>query len=351
MDYLSEKVRRLKPYAAGLQPKEGGWIKLNTKENPYPPSPRVAEALRNAEAAKLRLYPDGDTAGLCEAIAENLGLCPENVFAGNGSDEVLALAFQAFFSGKGNVLTPDVSYGFYPVWSEMYDVGTKIIPLNGDFTVNISDYKDGAGVILANPNAPTGLALSLSEIEEIVKSNPRGVVIIDEAYIDFASAASAAGLIEKYGNLLVVRTFSKSHSLAGLRVGFAAGDKKLIGALRLAKDAFNSYPLGLLAQTLAKAAISDVDYWEESRRRIIRTRDETTARLRKLGFRVLDSQANFLFMEAENAKDLYEYLLSEKILVRYWDKPRIGRFLRVTTGTDAEMEVFIKCIERRTKQK
>lgn len=351
MDYMSEKAKNLIPYIAGIQPAESGWIKLNTNENPYPPSPSVAEALKNADMSRLNLYPDSASSELCKAIAANIGVCAENIFAGNGSDEVLALAFQAFFMGKGNILTPDISYSFYPVWCRMYDVGAKYLPPDADLSVNVSDYKNGSGVIIANPNAPTGIALSLEEIEEIVKDNPGGVVIIDEAYIDFANVKSAVGLIDRYDNLLVTRTFSKSYSLAGLRVGFAVGNKALIEALQRVKDSFNSYPLGMLAQIGAKAAIEDVGYWDEARSRIIHTREHTAAKLRKLGLGTTDSQANFLFAKAEDAKGLYEYLYESKILVRHWDKPIIDGFLRVTIGTEDEMEAFIKCIEKRMKQK
>ncbi|MCL2009541.1 MAG: histidinol-phosphate transaminase [Synergistaceae bacterium] len=352
MNYLSERARELSPYVAGIQPREEGWIKLNTNENPYPPSPEVAEAIKNFDAAKLRLYPDGDCHELREAVAENLGTGAENVFAGNGSDEVLGLAFQAFFSDKKNVLMPDISYGFYPVWSAMYGVEAKTVPLSGDYTIDAGGYKGANGVIIANPNAPTGVAIGLDEIEEIVKNNPNGVVVIDEAYIDFAGGEkteSAVALSDKYDNLLVTRTFSKSYSLAGLRVGFAVGSKELIDGLQRVKNAFNSYPLGMLEQTAAKAAVRDADYWDETRRRIIGTRGRTTAKLRALGYNVLDSQANFLFMEAPDAKGLYEYLYENKILVRYWDKPGISGFLRVTVGTEAEMEAFLQCIEKQTK--
>jgi len=346
MDFLSEKARQLTPYVAGLQPREEGWIKLNTNENPYPPSPEVARALENADIARLRLYPDDSSGGLREAIAQNFGVGEDNVFCGNGSDEVLALAYQAFFSGRENVLTPDVSYGFYPVWSLMYDVGVKITPLRDDFTIDVDDYKRGNGVIIANPNAPTSLALSGAEVEKIVRNNRDGVVLIDEAYMDFANAESAVLLTQKYENLLVVRTFSKSHSLAGMRVGYAIGSSTLTGGLRRMKDAFNSYPLDFLAQTGATAAIRDRDYWDGTRKRIIATRGKTAERLRELGYRTLDSQANFLFMEAKDAKGLYEHLVNRKILVRYWDKPRISGFLRVSVGTDSEMEAFIECVKR-----
>ena len=346
MRYLSEKARLLVPYAAGLQPEEAGWIKLNTNENPYPPSPGVERVLKSSDIAGLRLYPNDSSAGLCEAIARNFGVGEQNVFCGNGSDEVLALAYQAFFSGRENVLSPDVSYGFYPVWSQMYDVGVKIIPLRDDFTIDTDGYKNGNGAVIANPNAPTGIALDITEIETIARNNPDGVVIVDEAYMDFANVRSAVSLAAKFENLLVVRTFSKSHSLAGLRVGFAIGSRELIEGLNRVKNAFNSYPLDSLAQIAATAAISDRDHWNETRGRIIATRDEAAERLRELGYRTLDSQANFLFMETPRAKELYEWLYNNKILVRYWDKPRISGFLRVTVGTDPEMEAFLECVRR-----
>ena len=346
MDYLSEKARRLTPYVAGIQPKETGWIKLNTNENPYPPSPKVVKALQELDMGKLRLYPDTLGGPLPGAIAQSFGIEKENVFCGNGSDEVLALAFQAFYSGRKGVLMPDVSYGFYPVWAEIYDIGVKLVPLCDDLTINPDNYKGGAGVVLANPNAPSSIALSLSDIEKIVRNNSDAVILVDEAYIDFANVGSAVSLVAKYENLLVVRTFSKSHSLAGLRAGYAIGARTLIEGLRRIKDAFNSYPLGLPAQTGATAAIFDRDYWEQTRSRIITTRDQAAQRLRQLGYRVFDSQTNFLLMETPNAKGLYEYLLGNKILARYWDKPRISTFLRVTIGTDDEMEAFLKCVSR-----
>ena len=343
MTFLSDKTKKLTPYVAGLQPQESGWIKLNTNENPYPPSPKVTEALQKIDITKLRLYPDGDSSFLRCAIGAALNISDEKIFCANSSDEVLALAFQAFFSGKKNIFTPDISYGFYPVWGEMYDVKLEFAPLCDDFSIDANDYKNTNGVILANPNAPTSLALSLREIEKICEANPLGVVIIDEAYIDFAREESALKLIDAYENLLVTRTFSKSHSLAGLRVGYAAGNPALIDGLRRARDAFNSYPLDMLAQICASAAISDTSYLQKTTTKVIKTRDFTIEELTKLGYNVLDSQANFIFIESENARYLYEFLLKNKILVRYWNKKRIDNFLRVSIGTDSEMEAFIKC--------
>ena len=350
-NYLSEKAKNLKPYTAGLQPKESGWIKLNTNENPYPPSPKVFNAIKDADISSLRLYSDCDSNELREAIARVAGVSAENIFVGNGSDEVLALAYQAFFMDKDNILTPSISYGFYSVWCDFYDVKAKYLPLNEDLTINLSDYVNGNGVIIANPNAPTGLALTFEEVEKIVTNNPNGVVIIDEAYIDFSNVKSAIELIGKYDNLLIVRTFSKSHSLAGLRVGYAAGNRELIEVLHQTKDSFNAYPLDILAQIGAKAAIEDVEYFDETRNRIIRTRDNTEAKLLDLGYKTTDSQTNFLFMEAENAKEMFEYLLENKILVRYWAIPLISKYLRISVGTENEMEVLVKCIEKQTKRK
>ena len=346
MDYLTEKVRRLTPYVAGMQPQEAGWIKLNTNENPYPPSPKVIDAIAKTDMGALKLYPDGDSSELRRAIAKILGVGTENIFCGNGSDEVLAFAYQAFFSGKENVLAPDISYAFYPVWGDLYDVRAKILPLDDNFNINVEDYRQGGGVIIANPNAPTGIAITPAEIEYIAGNNKDGVVIVDEAYIDFAKGLSSVSLTGKYENLLVVRTFSKSHSLAGLRVGFAVGNIALIDGLQRVKDAFNSYPLGMLEQRGAKAAILDTGYWSETCSRIIATRNKTAAELYKMGYNALDSHANFLFVKVKDAKRLYEHLAGNKILVRYWDKPRINEFLRVSIGTDAEMEGFIQCVKQ-----
>ena len=345
-NYMSEKAKRLTPYTAGVQPKESGWIKLNTNENPYPPSPKVFKALQEADAANLRLYPDTLGGPLPFALAQSFGLTEENVFCGNGSDEVLALAFQAFFSGKENVFMPDISYGFYPVWSEMYDVGVKTIPVKDDFSIDPGDYKDASGVVIANPGAPTSLALDTDAIETIVRSNPAGVVLIDEAYIGFASVQSALPLLSKYQNLLIVRTFSKSHSLAGLRVGYALGNLGLIDALRRVKDAFNSYPLGMPAQIGAAQAILDIDYCSQITQKVVSTRKHVAQRLAQMGYRVFDSHTNFLFMECEKAKELYNHLFNHKILVRYWEKPRINHFLRITIGTDTEMEGFLQCVKQ-----
>ena len=368
-EYLSQKARQLTPYVAGLQPQEAGWVKLNTNESPCPPSPKVLEALGTVDITRLRLYPDGNSGKLRAAIAEDLGVGPENIFCGNGSDEVLALAFQAFYSGKENVLTPDISYGFYPVWGKMFDAGLRQVPLNDDFSLNPEDYKDSNGVIIANPNAPTSLALGLLDVEKILRQNPAGVVLVDEAYIDFADVESAASLLatgqeaapqnqsvgtsnqHKYANLLIVRTFSKSHALAGLRVGYAIGHPCLIDALERVKDAFNSYPLDMLAQTAAATAIQDRPYLEQTIKAVNHTRDNTAARLREIGYRVLPSQTNFILMQTLAAEDLYNHLLGHKILARYWGTPRLKNCLRVSIGTNSDMEAFLQCVQEFTSAK
>jgi len=347
MKFLTKKTQTLTPYVAGIQPQEPGWIKLNTNENPYPPSPKVAETIANFSLDNLRLYPSGDSTQLKNAIAVRYGVNPRNVFCGNGSDEVLALAYQAFFSGK-TVQTPDISYGFYPVWANMYDVTTQEIPVDENFTIDTTSYKGAEGVIIANPNAPTAQALTLAEVEEIVKNNPQAVVLIDEAYIDFSTEKSAVPLTEKYENLLVVQTFSKSYALAGMRVGFAIGSLALIDGLGRMKDAFNSYPLDAIAQRAASAAISDAPYWDETRKKVMTTRENVRKALQDQGHKVPESHTNFIFFkpkEPKTAREWYEHLLENKILVRYWDKPRIGDYLRVSIGTDQEMEAFLQCMK------
>ena len=351
--YLTRQMRQLKPYVAGIQPQEPGWIKLNTNENPYPPSPKILEALKNVDLSILRLYPPGDGGKMRMAIAESHGVGVENIFCGNGSDEVLALAFQAYFTGKNPIYTPDISYGFYRVWSDMYDVVLSPVKLREDYSVCPSDYSGGRGVIIANPNAPTGLALKLEDIEAIVRQNTNGVVIVDEAYIDFANVESAVKLLPIYENLMIVRTFSKSHALAGMRAGYAVANPHIIDGLMLAKESFNSYPLDILAQTAAAIAINDIEYLVDTVEKVKFTRHKTTEAMEALGHRVLPSQGNFIFMEVnpgessqKSAKMLYEYLLSQKILARYWDKPGIDGFLRVSIGTDEEMGKFISCVQQ-----
>jgi len=351
MGFYSEKVEELTPYIPGEQPKDGEYIKLNTNENPYSPSSKVKKAIQNFNFEKLKLYPDFECMSLRKTFAESVGVSSENVFVGNGSDEVLAIAFQAFFMNKENVLMPDISYSFYPVYCKMYNVKANEVPLKKDYRINIADYLiDNNGIVIANPNAPTSLALSRGEIEEILKNNLDRVVLIDEAYVDFG-AESCIPLLSKYDNLLIVRTLSKSYSLAGMRIGFGVGSKKLIDGMNRIKDSFNSYPIDSLAQVVAKAAIEDKLYFEETINKIINTRSRVIARLRSLGFEVLESKTNFLFIShpKKSAEELFKRLKENKILVRYFKKPRLDSFLRVTIGTDEQMDELIKVIKEEVK--
>ena len=346
---ISKRAASLTPYVAGEQPKDKKYIKLNTNENPYPPSPSVARAVRIFDFSRLKLYPDPDASLLKKAIAEFEGVGEENVFLGNGSDEVLSFAFYALFDG--NVAFPDITYSFYPVYCDYYGISYNRIPLREDFTVNADDYigKNHGGIALANPNAPTSIALGNDVLEKIVSENECNV-IIDEAYVDFSrSASSCAPLTKKYKNLLVVKTFSKSYSLAGMRVGYAVGGKELIGAMEAAKNSFNSYPLDMLAQTAALAAFRDREYFEECVEKVVSTRDSLALRLTSRDFTVLPSSTNFLFVSPPNgikAEELYKKLRENGILVRYWNAPRINNFLRITVGTDAESDALIDTLDK-----
>ena len=344
-NFYSEKLKDLTQYIPGEQPKDGRYIKLNTNENPYPPSPKVIEAINEA-AANLRLYPDPECTDLKNVYANYRGQKQENIFVGNGSDDVLSIAFQSFYREKNNVLMPDVTYSFYPVYCALYDIGYTEIPVKEDFSIDCEMYlKNNTGIVIANPNAPTSIALGLDEIETVVKKNQDNVILIDEAYIDFGGE-TAVSLIEKYENVLIVTTFSKSRSLAGLRVGFAMGNKNLIKAMDTVKNSINSYPVGVLAQKGAEAAILDTEYFDKTRKMVMETRDKTAGELRKSGFTVLPSKANFLFIKHENEKAeyIFQELKNRKILVRYFNKPRIENFLRVSIGTDEDMGEFIRTV-------
>ena len=342
--YWSRHLADLSPYTPGEQPKTADLLKLNTNEHPQGPSPKALAAIKEAAGAPLRLYPDYDSTALREAVARLYGLDPSQVFAGNGSDEVLAHAFNAFFKHPGRkLLMPDISYSFYGTYCRMYEVPHQDIPLAEDFSIRASDYlgphdTPPAGIIFANPNAPTGMALGLDEIARIAEGNPECVVLVDEAYVDFG-ARSAAELIPTHENILVVHTLSKSRSLAGLRVGYAMAQAPLIEGLVRVKDSFNSYPLDRLAQAGAQAAIEDSAYFEEARTTVMRTRDELLIpALQALGFEVLPSQANFVFARHRSrpGKGLHQALRERNILVRHFDRDRIRDFLRITVGTPEE---------------
>ena len=340
-------VRRVVPYTPGEQPRDRKFIKLNTNENPYPPSAMVTEAIRQEAGSPLRLYPDPECTELRETIASYHGLSPEQIFVGNGSDEVLAMCFYAFFTPGKAVVFPDITYSFYPVYARLFGLDYREIPLDENFGVPVEQFLGGnGGVVIANPNAPTGRDLPLHAIREIADANPEAVVMVDEAYVDFG-AQSAVPLLDRCPNLVVTRTLSKSGSLAGLRVGYALGSANLIAALNCVKNSFNSYPLDRLAQAGAQAAIEDEAYFRATVDKVAATREWTTTRLRELGFRVYDSKANFLFAshDAVPAEKLLLGLRERGILVRWWNKPRISNCLRISIGTDEEMEKLCRTLE------
>ena len=343
--FWSDHVADLVPYTPGEQPKIADLLKLNTNENPYGPSPLALRAMKAAADDRLRLYPDPVAEPLRQAIARQYGLEPNQVFVGNGSDEVLAHVFHGLFLRGGRpLLMPDVTYSFYPTYCRLYGVPYQTVPLADDFSLNPDDYtgeqaRGSGGIIFANPNAPTGLALGLDAISRIASANPDTVVVIDEAYVDFG-AESAAALLPQYENLLVIQTFSKSRSLAGLRVGFAMGSQDLIEGLRRVKDSFNSYPLDVLAQAGALAALDDQAYFERTRLSIMRARDQLAVDLAQMGFDVLPGLTNFVFARhrSADALKLAAALRERGILVRHFAQPRIDQYLRITVGTDAECD-------------
>lgn len=343
MAYLSGLAQSLTPYQAGEQPKDKKYIKLNTNENPYPPSPKAEAAMQEAALA-LRLYPDMDSTGFCVAAAKQNGVSPAQVFAGNGSDEVLAFAFAAFFAGK-RLLAPDITYSFYPVYAKLFGAVYETVPLNEDFSVDVQGLLQDAPVVIANPNAPTGMMLPLNTLEEMAAHlKSRGqVFLIDEAYEAFASG-NAVSLLNRFDNVLIVRTLSKSHALAGLRVGYAMGHPALIDGLNRVKDCFNSYSLDRLAQAAATAAMEDAPYYGQINKQVAQTRDSTRNALIKAGIPVLESSTNFLFVKADetNAAWVLSKLKERGILVRHFDKPRIAPYLRISIGTPEQMETVVR---------
>ncbi|MBE6948909.1 MAG: histidinol-phosphate transaminase [Ruminococcaceae bacterium] len=346
--FWSSRLEGIKPYVPGEQPKIVNLIKLNTNENPYPPSPKAIEAVNKLEPGTFRLYPDPECSGLVKAIADCYGVKNEQVFVGNGSDEILAFAYLAFFDKGKEIVFADITYSFYPVYADFFGLDYRQIPLKDDFTFAVDAFCGGNhGVIIANPNAPTGIDMGLENIERILKANPDVVVIVDEAYVDFG-CETALPLIDKYPNLLIIRTFSKSRSLAGLRVGYAIGDEKLIEALNCVKNCINSYTLDRVALAAAQAAVEDKAYFEETCGKIIATRDVTVKALREIGFTVLDSGANFIFAKHETVSgtELFKKLREMGIIVRHFSTPRINEWLRITIGTDDEMSALIEGIKK-----
>lgn len=346
-----ENVRKVVPYTPGEQPKSKNIIKLNTNENPYPPAPGVERALREIDVQEFRKYPDAETRPLVDVLAEYYQVKPEQVFVGVGSDDVLAMSFLTFFNSGKPILFPDITYSFYDVWADLFKIPYACQPLDDEFHIRVEDYKkDCGGIVIPNPNAPTGVEMDLSQIEEILKSNPDVIVIIDEAYIDFGGA-SALALLPNYENLLIVQTFSKSRSLAGMRIGYAFGCPKLIKYLNDVKYSFNSYTMNMTALTLGVEAVRDEAYFKETLQKVINTRERVKDELKELGFHFQDSKSNFIFASHPNypAKELFEALKQAGIYVRYFNKPRIDNYLRISIGTDAEMDELIAFFEKYIK--
>jgi len=346
--YWSPVVNTLQPYVPGEQPKLSGLIKLNTNENPYPPSPNAIAAMQGEIADTLRLYPDPNADELKHAIAEFHRVDAKQVFVGNGSDEVLAHIFMGLLKHDLPLLFPDISYSFYPVYCRLYQIEYQTVALNSAFDIDIADYcRPNGGIIFPNPNAPTGKLLELALIEQLLRNNPDSVVVVDEAYIDFGGV-SAIALTNRFDNLLVVQTFSKSRSLAGLRVGFAVGNAGLIEALERVKNSFNSYPLDRIALRGAVAALKDRDYFKATCQKVIHSRATLVAELERLGFEVLPSSANFIFARhsAHDAKAISHFLRERAIIVRHFASDRIDQFLRITIGTEEECGTLIAALRK-----
>jgi histidinol-phosphate aminotransferase len=345
---LSERMKKLNPYVPGEQPQDRQYLKLNTNENPYPPSPQVKELLENLDADRLRLYPDPSAIKLREKIGERYGLTKEQVFVSNGSDEALSFCFYAFFDSlKGKLLFPEVTYSFYPVYCDYYGIEYEKIPLAGDLTISIEEFvqrKESCGLVFANPNAPTGTYLPLKDIRYLLQKYPQGkLVLIDEAYIDFGGE-SAVSLLRDHRNLLLVRTFSKSMSLAGVRLGFVLAGKELIEALATVKDSFNSYPVNTLTQSIGEIVLCDESYYRSINSRIVSVRESFSSDLGKLGWTVLPSKANFVFARKEGVpgREIYLKLKERGILVRHFDGEKVRDFVRITIGTQEDMERLLR---------
>lgn len=341
-------IRKVVPYVPGEQPKGSGLIKLNTNENPYPPAPGAIEALKHMDMDALRKYPDPSASALRKVLAQYYGVEESQVFVGVGSDDVLGMAFLTFFHSGKPVFFPDITYSFYPVWADLFQIPYETQPLDEHFKIRAQDYyRENGGVIFPNPNAPTGLALNLEEIEEIICHNQDVIVIVDEAYIDFGGQ-SALSLLPKYENLLIVQTFSKSRSMAGVRIGYAIGHPDLIRALEDVKYSYNSYTMNLPSQILGVEAVNDKKYFEETLKKIIKTREETKEWMRNLGFSFPDSQTNFLFVTHKrvHAEELFAALKQKQIYVRYFKQPRLSNYLRISIGTDWEMKRLKEFLEQ-----
>lgn len=346
MNAWEKNVRKVTPYTPGEQPKVDDVIKLNTNECPYPPSSKVVEALENMNKDKLRLYPDPDATELVDAIAEYYNVNSNQVFVGVGSDDVIGMAFLTFFNSNKPILFPDITYSFYSVWADLYRIPYEKQKLDDNMKIVPEDYyKENGGVIFPNPNAPTGLLMDLDSVRDIIEHNKDVVVIVDEAYIDFGGV-SAKDLVNEYDNVLVVQTFSKSRSMAGMRIGYAFGSKELIKALNDVKFSFNSYTMNMTSIDMGVASINDKKYFEECVERITATRERTKEELTKLGFTFPDSKANFIFATHKSvpAKEIFEKLKDLNIFVRYFAQPGIDNYLRITIGTDEQMDKLISAL-------
>ena len=342
-----DNLIKIEPYVAGEQPNKTDFIKLNANENPYPPAPGVIRAIEQFRGGSLKKYPDANAKPLADALAKRFGLKRENVFIGNGSDDVLALCFRAFFNSEKPVIYPDITYSFYPVWCDLFRIPYENMPLDEDFCVNVRDYdKPNGGIVLPNPNAPTGRGVSLEFLEDLLQHNQDCVVIIDEAYVDFG-AQSAVPLLDKYENLLIVQTTSKSRSLAGMRIGYALGSEMLISTLEAVKNSYNSYTMDAIALAVGEASIRDEDYFQQTCRKVSTTRDRSAEELRALGFTVLPSLTNFLFVThpEKKAPDIFAALREKGIFIRYFKLPRIDNYLRITVGTDEQMDKLIAALK------
>ena len=349
--FFSGELNTLAPYTPGEQPQDKKYLKLNTNESPFAPGNEVIKALNTSQAELLRLYPDPECTMLRKAAAKRVSLNEENVTAGNGSDENLAFAIRAFCSKDKPLAFPDITYGFYSVWAKLFEIPARQIPLTDDFKINIEDYFNlNCTIVIANPNAPTGISLSVDKIEKIIVNNPDGVIIVDEAYVDFG-AQSCVPLINKYDNLLVVQTFSKSRSLAGARLGLAFGSKELIADINRVRYSFNPYNINRLTLLAGQAALNDEEYFKYCIREICKTREWTANELKKLGFTLTQSETNFLFAKhgEKHSRDIYRLLRKKGVLVRRWDTPGIEDYLRITVGTTEDMKKFIyilkSCLE------
>lgn len=345
MSYKDNLIK-IDAYVAGEQPDKKDFIKLNANENPYPPSPEAIKAINNFDGGALRRYPSANSAGLVKAIAEYHGLKPENVFAGNGTDDVLSLCFRAFFNSGKPIFFPDITYSFNTVWCDILRIPYEQIRVDESFNINPEDYKrENGGVVIANPNAPTSIGRDLDFVRAILDENRDVVVIVDEAYVDFGGI-TAIPLLKEYDNLVITRTFSKSRSMAGMRLGYAMGSKDAIAAVYAAKDSMNSYPVDSVAQAAGIASIRDEEYFQKSLKRVIDTRDRVIGEMREMGFKILDSSTNFIFAThpKHSAKSIFEFLKTKDIYVRWFNKPRIDNYLRITIGTNEDMDAMISAL-------